>query len=173
MQVLRGQNLRFHSMRRRIESVFPSAVPDEVLLRRAHEQRLERAAALRRRRAHAQQQAAAAVMLARQRLQPRSMRAEPGLAMLQPAGSIATTPFVQTDSAGKPPRAQKRAPRFMTQQGYPQQPHPHERTGGWAHMQGTMFPSALAGIGSAERPRSPQHVRHASQHACIRYHYRL
>ena len=161
--MLRGLNLRFHSMRRRIESVYPSSTPDEVLLRRAHEQRLERAAALRRRRAHAQHQAAAAVLLARQRLQPRGAPA----GELQPASSIATSPSGQIGAAGKPPRTRRRAPQFMTQQGYPQQPHPHERTGGWAHMQGTAFPSALAGIAAPERPRSPQHVRALLAHAYV------
>jgi hypothetical protein len=60
----------YHSMARRVDSVYPSTVPQEVLLHEADKRMRMRASAASQRRAKIAEQQAAAVLLTVQRLQP-------------------------------------------------------------------------------------------------------
>ena len=133
MQILHDSNLRYHSIRRRMESIIVQAEPQEVLLQRREDARQRRAAARRARRAHRVRADAAQALLACRRPKPAALDAAAAFEL------PSKRHFTQYPAAG-----------LLTAGGHPLLTAPHDRTGGWRDMQATMYPSAMGGIDSAQ-----------------------
>jgi hypothetical protein len=125
VQILRGRNLLYHSLRRRVESLQAHAIPQTVLMQQHDEALAARSAALRARRKLCHRQDAVTALLARERVKA--------------SVSTAANPMTATHLAKSPEG-------LLTSAGCPKHMSPHMTTRGWGQMQGTVFPSAMEGM---------------------------
>jgi hypothetical protein len=126
VQILRDCNLRYHSVRRRMDSIAAPAQPQEVLLQWREEARAKRVEARRAKRAAGGRENAAAALLRRQRVTP---------------AAVTAARVFELPSARR--AREDRAAGALTAAGYPYTTSPHEKRSGWAEMQATLLPSAM------------------------------